>query len=187
MTFKIKSTAVEINFSFAAVLMFLLLLFPNGNGVTCFLLCVLHETGHIIAMLFYKAPPRIIQLDYFGMKIVPSGKLLPVRSEAVIASAGITLNILFALIFCILNEKENAVLSLGLAVFNSLPVEILDGGKILLLITENRRLIKITGFLTAVILIIFGILIVIYSKRNFTALTVGIYILINMLTDSGRT
>lgn len=182
MTVNIKNTAVQIDFWFAAVLVFLLLFFPNGNAAACFVLCVLHEIGHLSAMLILKSRPKKIQFGFFGMKIVEDEKLLSPIKEIIIAAAGPFVNLILAAVLHYFMLSEAALLSLGLGLFNLMPVSMLDGGHILLSLHKNRKAAKITDFVCCFLLLVLGVLTAVYTKRNFTVLIVSIYLLIGCVT-----
>lgn len=174
MTFRIKSTAVEVNFWFAAVLTFLLLF--TGNGAAgCFLLCMLHESGHLAAMLFFGSVPRKLELGYFGMKIVTGSRLLSPKKEIIIAAAGPAVNVLLALL--LIGRKDRALMSLALAVFNLMPVPMLDGGRILANLLRSEKTVKTIGIIFSVGLFILGAAVAVYTKRNFTLLIVSLYLM----------
>lgn len=174
MTFRIKSTAVEVSFWFAAVLTFLLL-FTGNSAAVCFLFCILHESGHLAAMLFFGSVPRKLELGYFGMKIVTGSRLLSPQKEIIIAAAGPAVNVLLTLI--IIYRKEWALMSLALAVFNLIPVPMLDGGRILANRLRDEKTVKIIGISFSVGLFILGAAVAVYTKRNFTLLVVSLYLL----------
>ena len=182
MTVKIKSTAVEVNFWFAAVLTFLLLFFPNGNAAMCFLFCVLHEIGHLSAMLIFKSAPQQICFGFFGMKIVTDKKLLSSAKEIIIAASGPFINLTLAAIMYIFDYNNAALLSLGLGIFNILPVPALDGGHIILSATKNEKAVRMIGFVCCFLLLVLGIVVAVSTRRNFTLLTVSIYLLIGCIT-----
>lgn len=178
MTFSVKHTLVEINFRFAAVLTFLLLLFPDGNAAVCFLLCLLHESGHLIMLVLFHCPPEKLCFDFFGMKITTAEKMISPLKEITVAAAGPLMNLSAALILYKLSFENEAVMSFGLAVFNLLPVPMLDGGHILACFV-NKKALEITGICVAIILLAVGILTA-FTTKNFTIFIVAVYILIGI-------
>lgn len=176
MTFRIKSTAVEISFWFAAVITFLLLFMGNASAV-CFVLCVLHEAGHLTAMLIFGSVPKKIELGFFGMKIVTGSRILSPLKEIIIAAAGPCVNIVLWLILYLSDKTQWAALSLGLAVFNLLPVPMLDGGRILVNIIGSEKPIRLIGIAVSLVLLIVGTAVAVMTKKNFTILIVSLYLL----------
>lgn len=184
MIVKIKNIPVEISFWFAAVITLMILLFPQSRAADCFLLCVLHELGHLVPMLAFGDTPRKIQLGYFGMKIVTGVRLLSPFKEIIIAASGPFVNLTSAAILHCFGCNDTALLSLGLCVFNLLPVPVLDGGRILSQLVKSTNFLRIIGFITAFLLLFFGIGVAVTSKRNFTFIAVSLYLLVGMLTFS---
>lgn len=182
MTVRINNTAVTVDFWFAAVLVFLLLFFPSGNAAMCFLFCVLHELGHLAAMIAFKSVPTEIRLGFFGMRIVTGGRLLKSAGEIITAAAGPFVNFLLAAALFIMKKNEAAILSLGLGIFNMLPVSMLDGGRVLLTFHKNKKAAEITDYFCCFLLLLTGIAVAVYTRRNFTVLTVALYLTVGCLT-----
>ncbi len=176
MTFTVKSTSVGISFWFAAVLAFLLL-FTGNSAAVCFILCIMHEAGHLAAMLIFGSVPRKLELGYFGMKIVTGSRLLSPQKEIITAAAGPAVNILLAAVLLLIKKEEWAIISLALALFNLLPVPMLDGGRILANLLHNEKFIRITGLAVSLLLLAFGIFTAVKTGRNFTFLAVSLYLL----------
>lgn len=183
MTLRFFKTTVDIDFWFVAVITLMLVLFPESHAAVCFLLCILHEAGHLTAMLFAGKKAEKIQLGYFGMKIVTDKKFLPPYKEAFIAFAGPFVNLILFLIFYFYGKTDFAIISLGLAGFNLLPVTMLDGGHILTAFFPDGTAVKKVGFIFAVVLTALGVAVAIYSKENFTILIVSLYLLIGVICE----
>ncbi len=183
MTFKTEKFNIDISFWFIAVITLLLVLFPESDGAVCFLFCILHELGHLSAMFILKKKTQKISFGYFGIKIVTENKFLPPKKEALIAAAGPLVNlILFAFLYST-NQKNYALISLGLAVFNLLPVSMLDGGHILSAFFPDSKITKKIGIACAAALALLGVAVAVYSKENFTILIVSIYLLIGVICE----
>ena len=75
---------------------------------------------------------------------------------------------------------EAAQINLSLAVFNLLPVTMLDGGKILSSFVTERT-IRIIGITIGIILSFLGAAVAIYTRRNFLILVVSLYVLIGAI------
>lgn len=177
MTVKICRVPIEISFWFTAVITLMILLFPQSNAAACFLLCVLHEIGHLLPMLIFGSRPKLIQLGYFGMKIETGERLLSASKEIIIAAFGPIVNLLSAAILYFAGIKDVALISLGLGIFNLLPVPMLDGGRILCVFIKNPKTMKIIGSISCFLLLSAGIVIAINTGRNFTFIAVALYLL----------
>lgn len=183
MTLRLFKMAVEIDFWFVAVITLMLVLFPESHAAACFVMCILHEAGHLTAMLICGKKAEKIRLGYFGMKIVTEKKFLPPYKEAFIAVAGPVVNLILFVIFYFWGKTDFATISLGLAVFNLLPVTMLDGGHILTAFFPDSTAVRKVGITCAVLLTVLGVAVAVYSKENFTILIVSLYLLIGVICD----
>lgn len=183
MTFKVRFTVVEISFWFVAVLTLILVFTGQNNGIWCFLMCIFHELGHLIMMLIFRKKPRKIELGYFGMKIISGERMVSPLSDILIAAAGPAVNILLSYVFHLLKMHNMAQINLALAIFNLLPVNVLDGGRILSAVTDNYRLLKKIGLFTSVLLCFAGAAVALYNKKNCILLIVSLYLLIGILSE----
>lgn len=177
MTLKIKGIKIEISFYFTAVISILLLVNPNGSTLALFLFCILHETGHLSGMMLMGQKAEKIELGYYGMKICRRSNGVSKISEIIICVSGPLINIISYLVLKALKFDELANINIILAVFNLLPVKILDGGRILSVIL-NYKVVNLISRAVNIIIIITGIVVLIYSKTNYSILLVGLYILI---------
>ncbi len=183
MTLKLSKITVEISFWFIAVITLLLVILPESNAAICFLFCVLHELGHLTAMILFGKEAEKISLGYFGIKIVTAKRFLSPCKEALIAFAGPLANlIIFAFLFTA-NRKDYAFISLGLALFNLLPISMLDGGHIISAFFPDGKTGKSISIACAVFSALAGIAVAVYSKENFTILIVSIYLLIGVVCE----
>lgn len=182
MSFKLRDISIEVSFWFVAVIALMLTLFPESQAFYCFVFCIIHECGHLIAMLLLKRKVTSINFGYFGIKIFTDRKFLPEMKEAAIASGGPVINLFVAAILFIAGQENLAIMNLALAFFNLLPVSILDGGHILSALFPESKTVKTLSILCSVFLLISGIIIAIYSKKNFTLLIVSLYILTGIIS-----
>lgn len=98
--------------------------------------CILHELGHLAAMLYFGQP--IKKLVFYGAGImIVRGRgepLTPTGAELIILSAGCTVNLL---LFALSGANEWGMINLVIGLFNLLPLKSLDGGKIFLLLLRS--------------------------------------------------
>ncbi len=177
MKLRIRGVPLTIDYYFIAVLTLMLVVFENESISRCFVFCILHELGHLTAMAFFGEKARSVTLGYFGMRIDCGVSLLPKIPEILIAAAGPAVNLLVMIICRFFKLDEAAVINLGLAAFNLLPVGMLDGGRILSVFVSERTL-RIIGITVGIILSVFGAFTAIYTKSNFIVLIVSLYVLL---------
>lgn len=182
MSFKLREISIEVSFWFVAVIALMLTLFPESQAFYCFVFCIIHECGHLFAMLFFNQKVTSIKFGYFGIKIYTDKKFLPALNEAAIASGGPVMNLFAAAFLFLIGQDSFAIINLSLAFFNLLPVSILDGGHILSALFPESKAVKTLSILCSVFLLIFGIIIAVYSKKNFTLLIVSLYILTGIIS-----
>lgn len=127
-SFKLGKAEICLDFSFFAVLGIFLAFDPTGYGFCCLLACFCHETGHFIAMLLEKKPPR--QVIFSGGGICIKQRRDP---SAFVLGAGCGVNFCLFFLFCFLLERNSIYrllfggANLAIGIFNLLPLGTLDG------------------------------------------------------------
>lgn len=120
----------RLSLLFPALVTALLLWQPDGLAVTCLLASLIHEGGHLLAMLSVGVPPQCCTLGAFGMRIDLEYPLVDYKRSLWISLAGPLANGLAAVAFLLLHAPEVAMVHLALAELNLLPAAALDGGEI---------------------------------------------------------
>ena len=91
-----------------------------------------HESGHILAMALCGARPRAVTLGAFGIRMEQDDACtLSYRQNIAVSAAGPLMNFLGAAAVFLFRCPAIGGVHLGLAVFNLLPLSMLDGGQIL--------------------------------------------------------
>lgn len=183
MSFYFRSAKINISFWFVAVIALLLILFPESQAVYCFIFCLIHETGHLAFMLASGKKVTEISFGYFGIKITSGRQFLHPLKEALIAAGGPIANIFLAAFLFITGNRQLATVSLGLAFFNLLPVSMLDGGHILGAMFPDSKVLKKLSLATVFTLLVTGIAVAVYSKKNFTVLIVALYLVTGIFAE----
>lgn len=184
--FSVRGIKICIHFSFFAAVALLMLCRESNYAVYGLYACLLHETGHLIAMFVLRQPINKLIFYGAGIKIVqPSFTLkLGLRDELFILSAGCAVNFVLCAVSVILNNEVFAAVNLLIGIFNLLPLNFLDGGKIILrflyyfLNTENC--LKAEKYLKAVDIIIIPLILNVFKALdlgNFTLYVTLIYLL----------
>ena len=126
---------MKIRITPGAVLLLAVLALDRGTVLAASVLAAaLHECGHLLAARLLHIPLRLLELDLMGAKLYPLHAIPSYRAEGLLAAAGPFSSLLLALPLLgtgapFLITLRNATLSFAL--FNLLPIEGLDGGRIL--------------------------------------------------------
>lgn len=182
MKFKIFSTEFEFQFVAVLILTVALLLDKSHKVTLCLLSAFIHELGHIITMLCFSIRPHAIRFRAFDVAIEDNTSKSNF-ADFVITLAGPLFNLVFAVLFYFIN-RDFSFCNFALCLFNMLPVDTFDGGHALFLILTKRLSISTTYLIlkifTLVILIplfVLGIIVLCYSKYNYSLLIISLYLL----------
>lgn len=121
----------RVSLLFPALVTTLLLWHPDGLAASCLLASLIHEGGHLAAMLALGVPPQCCVLGAFGMRIELGKTLVGYGRNLLISLAGPLANVLAAAGLLLLECPTAAAVHLALAFLNLLPAAALDGGEIL--------------------------------------------------------
>jgi len=185
---------LRIRFSFAAVITVMLLFCEEKIVLMSLFSSLIHESGHLLLMLFYGDRINYIELGLFGMRIEKEGTVLSYKKEGLIAMGGIFLNFICAVIsvtgFLILGKESLmvfAVVNGFIALINMLPVKTLDFGRCLVCLLNEKygeeKSGRITEMLSSVFTLIFSAVCVLYCifiRLNFSFIAVTLYL--NIIT-----
>lgn len=123
----------RVEVSRGALLLLAWLLYRRGEGLAAglFAACLLHELGHIFMLFLMDISVKLIYITAFGAKICLE-RMMTYPEELVAAAAGPAVNLLLALLWAKRPGGQTfAGINLSLAIFNLLPVGMLDGGRLL--------------------------------------------------------
>jgi len=176
---KAGGISISADFTFFAVIALFLCFDNTGYGFLSLLACLVHEAGHLTAMIMLGEKPREIMFGGGGVKIAAAGAS---KNPLFVLIAGSFVNIsLFLILYTVLPKTDIypimfAVLNLIIGVFNLLPIGCLDGKHILgLFFPEKPVKIAEAVFFTA--LIIGLVAAIFFGKVNFTLIIVLFYIM----------
>lgn len=181
----------RLEVSGGALAVLALLYYLDGNGTVLWVLlgCLLHELGHWWAIRALGGRVVRLRLTCAGAELrLSSVHPLPAWGTLLVALAGPGVNLVLAGL-CIQLSRRGAGLyffaglNLGLALFNLLPAEPLDGGRALEALfaqlgreETGRRLTALCSELTAGLLLAAGLVLLWQSGgRNFTLLIAGLW------------
>ena len=148
----------------------------------------LHEIGHILAILYYNLKIEYLSFMGFGAKISTNYEECEDKQKIVINLAGPLVNMIMAVICSIFPRWLYIVyflkVNIYICLFNILPINPLDGSKILEVILDktlgynkSRRIIRKISKVSAIIFIIWGIIQIMRKVWNINIIFIGIYIM----------
>ena len=200
MKLKIADVPVEISYTLICIAAICIILNIFEGLVWCALAVIIHESGHLLAMLKCGHAPERIKISAFEIKIFDSKRQS--RSEKqnfFIIFSGPAVNFIcfipFYLLYLLGNEfvLPFAISNLSVGLFNLLPVLSLDGGQLIFIILRQRvgadkaeRIVDIITFITIFPLAALGFIVLFDSKYNFSLLFVCVYLIISLLTRGNR-
>lgn len=129
--FSVCGVRCRLSLLFPALLTALLLCQPEGAAVSCVLASLVHEGGHLLAMVLVGVPPEDCTLSAFGARIRMNHQKIGYKENILISLAGPLANGLSAGLLLWWGRLVPAVAHLTLALLNLLPSAALDGGQIL--------------------------------------------------------
>ena len=182
-TFTLLGVRCRFSLLFPALLTVLLLWQPDGPAVACVLASLIHEGGHLLAMVLVGAPPENCTLSAFGARIEMRSFEVNYIQNLFIALAGPLVNVASAGVLLWCGCLLPAVAHLTLAGLNLLPSMALDGGQVLRCVLclvglewVADRVVHWTSALALLILATGSLLLLLNEKGNFSLLVVGGYL-----------
>lgn len=179
--------------SFFALLTLMLLTCDSLLISMSLIVSLLHESGHILAMILCKDKIKTLKITAAGLRIDKINSMnLSYNQEIFIALAGVCMNFILcgvsALIYYTCGSKSVLgflCINIIVAIFNLLPIESLDGAKALYFFLLKKishdkacEFIAVLSIITIILMIVFAGISFYLTKTNFSLLIVIIYLII---------
>ena len=157
------------------------------------LACAVHELGHVTAALAFGGQAERLSLTVVGAELSFSYRApLTYGQDSLVALAGPAANLLFGVLFFALDRYLPAVLSLGVGVFNLLPILPLDGGRVLYGLLADKldadwadRILTATAGCLVGLLVGAGVIAAVHYA-NVTLLLTAVWLLTGVLRHGGH-
>ena len=180
----------RLSFLFLATVIVLLSFDPRGTAALCLLASLIHELGHITAMLCLRDRPACVTLGVFGMRMERrTAQRLSYGALCAVSLAGPLTNAVCA----ILLSGEAALVHSVMAITHGLPVVSLDGGEALYAILCTRlseqtadAVLRVCSAVVLLPLTVLGVWIVLNGGYNFTLLILCFYLILRMFLRQGH-
>ena len=186
--FRYKNTDISFLFSFFAL--FAVLFYSNDalKILSALLACIIHEAGHLTAMLIYDCKPKKLLFYGGGIKIIPNCRIISYENDIIINLAGCFVNIISGIILLRFGMFQSfSKTSIVIGIFNLLPFSNFDGGHVIKLIFEKKEnekylhLYKFTVKLLCVVILFSTIYSLVYFKVNLSLAVTICYIIVSEL------
>lgn len=165
MEIKIKSTTVKLEYSFLILLSFAVL-YGYEYSIKLILFSLLHETGHLLALVILGVKPDLINFSFYGIGLKYQNNLSRIK-EFFVLFCGPLVNLI---LYFVLNDEINFFLFL----INIYPAFPLDGGRMIKIIFP--RLSKVITIIFLLILIALSLILLI-KYRIYSLLLIAAYLL----------
>lgn len=194
--FRYHDTVIELHFLFVAVVTLCFLLDRSGGAIIALLVAMIHEAGHLIALMMMGYAPRRLSFDLFGVRLEKQTDQISLGKEVIILLAGCGVNLL---IFVMLVHLEGGIQRIGLfagmnlviGVLNLFPMRGFDGGQLMELFLLQvclphtaTRLLRALQVLILLAITAYAIYYFLYCFPNITLLLVCCYLWGSLLSNS---
>lgn len=190
--FSLGPCKVRLHFLFLAAMGIVLFTDVRGTALLGIGAVVIHESGHLLLMLLFGIPPKLVEIHPFGVILKePADCQTTMVQEGWISLGGPLANGLAAMVLLLLRPwlpawgEEFLLYHLALGIFNLLPVESLDGGRALTLFLlpvlgrcRTGILVTILSLFCLIPLGTVGFLLLLQSPWNFSLLLVSVYLML---------
>ena len=180
---------IRIGFPFCVTAFILISCGMRESFLCAFFISLLHETGHLIAMILLGIRPVSIHFTPTGIRINCPRDLISCRAECIISASGPLVNLVLMpiLYFC---DDIPFFINLSLLIINLLPLKSLDAGRFLynsvIILKDESAALKIMNITeTAVCIMLVFLLIVTlcFNIINVSFIVFTVMVVITAVSD----
>ena len=159
MQFKIKDTKIIISFTFFALVLLLNIFKKTEFLYISIFSAILHEIGHLVALKIFGAEITEFRISLFDCNIKSNkNNKISYYEEILISFLGPFTNLFLSVFLFVVNfnfdnelVKNIIIMNLVMGLFNLLPFNSFDGGKIIKLLIENKFNERIADFTVSIV------------------------------------
>ena len=176
---------LSVSVPFFASLLVLMLADSGSIPLWCVAASLMHEAGHVVAVLLLGNQPVRVELGIFGMRLQQQDTTaLGYRRQIAVLLAGPAVNLLCAGVLFAAGQPGMIMgVHLIIGLFNLLPIEPLDGGQALFCLLALRgeigkaeKAVFSLSLILLFLLLVCGFTLLLAGGYNFTLLAVGVYL-----------
>ncbi len=176
---------LSVSVPFFASLLVLMLADSGSIPLWCVAASLMHEAGHVVAVLLLGNQPVRVELGVFGMRMMQQDTTaLGYKRQIAVLLAGPAVNLLCAGVLFAAGQPGMIMgVHLIIGLFNLLPIEPLDGGQALLCLLALRgeigkaeKAVFALSLVLLFLLLVCGFTLLLAGGYNFTLLAVSLYL-----------
>lgn len=189
MQFKIKSASINISFSFFVFFLFCVLSDKTDFYLKSLFVSLIHETVHIVCIIYFGESVSEISFNIFGGKIEKTNRIiLSNKKEAFINLSAPVFNVLVGIVSLVVFDASSwGYINLFTGIFNLLPFYNFDGGRgIFFLLSEkidfctSEKILFCISLVISLFFIVISFVLYSYNKTNFAFILMSLYMIVSL-------
>ncbi len=184
---------IKLDFYFLSLVAFMMVTDDSFTIVYGLIFAFMHELGHILSMKILGYKIENINFGVLNIDIINEKRKFSENKfkEFLILFSGCAINFLFAGLFEFLYVCSKIsifnvmfIQNISIGIFNLLPINSLDGAKILEIFIKDKlsysvsvKIFDLISMLFLIPVIFLGVFVIIKSQHNFSLFIVGVYLL----------
>lgn len=191
MQFKIKSTRIELSFTFLALIILTTCFDKEGILLISLVSSIFHELIHLTLIIAFGGKISEISFSIFGGNIKRSKALkLTNFKEFFISISAPATNIIVGALFLIFNFNLWGYINLIIGIFNILPFYDFDGGRGLFYLLSSyldyssvNKILNVTSVLSVIVISLFTVAVFFNSKTGVSMLILCLYMIFSLFKN----